>query len=67
MKRIVYVLLSVVFLLSACDKEEPEMPEIPKIPMETMDGRFKEYLLKNFDHPSESELKLLNKNPGARS
>ena len=48
MKKIVYILLSVIFLLSSCGENEPPMP-IPQIPMHLLDDCFRSYLVKNFD------------------
>jgi len=47
MKKIVYVLLSI--LLLSCRESDQVIPEIPKIPMETMDECFNAYLVENFD------------------
>jgi hypothetical protein len=44
MKKIVYLFLSLLTLLSACNKSDD-----PVIPMDNIDERFKEYLLETFD------------------
>ena len=48
MKKSFCVLVSFMFLLTACQDDEP-VSKIPSIPMDKMDNNFKAYLLQNFD------------------
>jgi len=48
MKKFFCVLVSVMFLLTACQDDEP-VSKIPSIPMDKMDDNFKAYLMQNFD------------------